>query len=317
MFAPLLPFRASTVFEESCVGPLTNADFKLASKPVTTVRSTLETIAISTGDRRIVYQTNELIEAPNWSNDGAALFFNGDGLIFRLPLTGPAEPVRIDTRFAVYCNNDHGLSPDGTQLVISDGTKPGGSRIYVLPIAGGTPREITPLAPSYWHGWSPDGLTLVYCAKRDDRFGIFSIPAAGGEERRLTTAATADGLDDGPEFSPDGQWIYFNSDRTGLMQIWRMKPDGTAPEQVTNDNFNNWFAHPSPNGRWLAYLSYAPEVKGHPADKEVALRLLPLAGAAEPRVLVKLFGGQGTINVPSWSPDSLRLAYMRYQPAAK
>lgn len=288
-------------------------EFSPTSPAVIAVRSSLETVVISSQDRRSVYHTTERIEAPNWSKDGTALYYNGGGRIYRLPLTGAPVPERIDTGFAVRCNNDHGLSPDGTQLVISDNTKPGGSRMYVLPVTGGTPREITPLAPSYWHGWSPDGLTLAYCARRDGKFGIFAIPAAGGEEKRLTIT---DGLDDGPDYSPDGKWIYFNSDRTGRMQIWRMQPDGTGAEQVTKDDFNNWFPHPSPNGRWIAFLSYAPDVKGHPADKDVLLRLLPTAGG-EARVLVKLFGGQGTINVPSWSPDSLRLAYVRYQPVVR
>ncbi len=253
------------------------------------------------------------IEAPNWTRDGAALIFNGGGRIYRLPLTGPARPEPIDTGFAVRNNHDHGISPDGTQLVISDQTKDGKSRIYLVPIGGGTPREVTPLAPSYWHGWSPDGLTLAYCAQRDGKYGIFTIPTAGGPERRLTITDT---LDDGPDYTADGKWIYFNSDRSGRMQIWRMQPDGTGVEQVTNDAFNNWFPHPSPNGRWLVFLSYAGDVKGHPADKDVTLRLMPLAGG-ETRVLVELFGGQGTINVPSWSPDSTRLAYVRYQPRVR
>ena len=281
------------------------------SASVQTVRSSLETITIASQDRRSVYHTTELIEAPNWTRDGQALYFNGGGRIYRLPLAGAAQPELIDTGFAVKCNNDHGLSPDGLTLVISDQTKDGQSRIYTLPATGGAPKEITPRAPSYWHGWSPDGRTLAYCAQRDGKFGIFTIPAAGGEEKQLTRT---DGLDDGPDYSPDGQWIYFNSDRTGRMQIWRMHPDGTALEQVTKDEFNNWFAHPSPDGKWLVFLSYAPDVMGHPADKDVMLRLRPVAGG-ESTVLVKLFGGQGTINVPSWSPDSLKLAYVRYQPA--
>ena len=285
-------------------------EFGPTSPLVAAVRSSLETVVISSQDRRSVYHANDRIEAPNWAKDGSALYYNGGGRMYRLPLTGPAVPERIDTGFAVRCNNDHGLSPDGTQLVISDGTKPGGSRIYILPAAGGTPREVTPLAPSYWHGWSPDGQTLTYCAQREGKFGIFTIPAAGGAETRLTLA---DGLDDGPDYSPDGKWIYFNSDRTGRMQIWRMHPDGTGLEQITKDDANNWFPHPSPNGRWIAFLSYEADVKGHPADKNVMIRLLPADGG-EARVLVKLFGGQGTINVPSWSPDSLRLAYVRYQP---
>jgi TolB protein len=290
-----------------------NVEFGPPSNQVTAVRSSLETVVIASQDRRSVYHTNELIEAPNWSRDGAALYFNGGGRIYRLALAGVSQPERIDTGFAVKCNNDHGLSPDGTQLVISDQTKDNRSRIYVLPVTGGTPREVIPAAPSYWHGWSPDGQTLAYCAQRDGKYGIFTVPVAGGGERRLTIT---DGLDDGPDYSHDGKWIYFNSDRSGRMQIWRMLTDGTGLEQVTNDEFNNWFPHPSPNGRWIVFLSYAPDVKGHPPDKDVTLRLMPAAGG-EATVLVKLFGGQGTINVPSWSPDSRQLAYVRYQPVVK
>ena len=272
--------------------------------------STLEIFVVSSGERRGVYETESLIEAPNWSQDGTTLYFNGDGRIFKMRCDGLTAPELVDTGFAERCNNDHGLSPDGSQLVISDQTVDGKSRIYLLPAAGGTPREITPLAPSYWHGWSPDGKTLAYCAKRDGKFGIFTIPAAGGEERRLTET---DGLDDGPDYSADGRWIYFNSDRTGRMQIWRMTPEGANLEQVTADDFNNWFPHPSPDGRWIVFLSYGPEIKGHPRDKAVSLRLMPASGG-EARTLVELFGGQGTINVPSWSPDSREFAYVRYSP---
>lgn len=275
------------------------------------MRSSLEIFTLASRKSRSVYQTGMHIEAPNWTRDGAALIFNGGGLLYRIPVAGAAAPQKIDTGFAVRCNNDHGLSPDGSQLVISDQTIDGQSRIYLLPAAGGSPREITPDAPSYWHGWSPDGKTLAYCAKRHGKFGIFTIPVDGGVEHRLTSTT---GLDDGPDYSPDGKWIYFNSDRTGRMQIWRMPPDGTKPEQITNDEYNNWFAHPSPDGKWLVLLSYAPDVKGHPPDKDVSLRLLPLAGGPITE-LVKLFGGQGTINVPSWSPDSREFAYVRYAPA--
>jgi Tol biopolymer transport system component len=274
------------------------------------MRSFLEIVDLASRGARCVYRTADLIEAPNWSRDGTALYFNGSGAIWRLPLAGPAIPQRVDTGRNIRNNNDHGLSPDGRQLVISDQTEPGGSRIYLLPVGGGSPRLITPLAPSYWHGWSPDGATLAYCAKRDGKFGIFTIPAAGGEERRLTLT---DGLDDGPDYSPDGRWIYFNSDRTGRMQIWRMHPDGTGLEQVTRGDSNDWFPHPSPDGCWIAFLSYAPEVKGHPPDKDVTLRLMP-AGGGQASVLVSLFGGQGTLNVPSWAPDSRQLAYVRYMP---
>ena len=268
----------------------------------------LETVAIASGDRRVVYRTRDHIEAPNWSRDGKFFLFNRSGRIYRLAATGD-EPQPIDTGNQTRCNNDHGLSPDGTQLAISDQTDGGKSRIYVLPATGGTPRCVTPQAPSYWHGWSPDGKTLAYCAQRHGEFDVYTTAVDGGEETRLTTAA---GLDDGPEYSPDGLYIYFNSDRTGRMQIWRMKPDGSEQEQVTDDDCNNWFAHPSPNGRWIVFLSYDKDVKGHPANKDVLLRLMSLPDR-KIRVLARLFGGQGTINVPSWSPDSRNVAFVSYQ----
>jgi TolB protein len=273
------------------------------------LESTLETISIASTDRRVVHHSPDRIEAPNWSRDGQYLLFNSAGRIFKLPVTG-GRPLPIDTGFATKCNNDHGISPDGKLLVISDQTKPDGkSRIYVLPINGGVPREVTPKAPSYWHGWSPDGRTLAYCAERGSQFDVYTIPATGGEEKRLTSTP---GLDDGPDYSPDGQFIYFNSERTGLMQIWRMKADGSAQEQITKDEHNNWFAHPSPDGKWIVFLSYDKNVKGHPENKDVMLRIKPTNGE-DTQVLAKLFGGQGTINVASWSPDSQRVAFVSYQ----
>ena len=271
--------------------------------------STLETVPIASKDRRAIYVTTDLIEAPNWSRDGGSLIFNSRGRIYRIPAAGGGEPQMIDTGFAVRCNNDHGLSPDGRTLVISDQSQERHSIIYTLPMTGGTPQRITRLGPSYWHGWSPDGKTLAYCAERNGEFDIYTIPAGGGEEMRLTTAQ---GLDDGPDYSADGQFIYFNSDRGGTMQIWRMRTDGSAQEQVTSDEFNNWFPHPSPDGKWLVFLSYEKEVKGHPENKDVALRIMPLGGGPV-EILAKLFGGQGTINVPSWSPDSRRIAFVSYQ----
>ncbi|MEY2429247.1 MAG: TolB protein, partial [Verrucomicrobiota bacterium] len=247
--------------------------------------STLETVPIASKDRRVVYVTTNHIEAPNWSRDGASIFFNSKGRIQRLPVAG-GEPEVMDTGFAMRCNNDHGLSPDGKSLAISDQSQERRSLIYILPSSGGTPRRITQLGPSYWHGWSPDGQTLAYCAERNGEFDIYTIPALGGEETRLTTAK---GLDDGPDYSPDGQWIYFNSERSGSMQIWRMRADGSGQEQVTSDEFNNWFPHPSPDGKWLVFLSYEKNVTGHPENQDVTLRLMPLAGGRI-EVLAKLFG---------------------------
>jgi TolB protein len=249
------------------------------------------------------------IEAPNWTPDGKWLYYNGGGALWRIPPAG-GEPEKIDTGFATRLNNDHGISFDGKWLAISDQSQePRRSLIYVLPATGGTPRRVTENAPSYWHGWSPDGKTLAYCAERNGNYDIYTIPFEGGEETHLTTA---EGLDDGPEYSPDGAWIYFNSVRTGLMQIWRMQPDGSGQEQVTFDDYNNWFPHLSPDGKRMAWLTYEKDVTGHPANKEVMLRVMDLE-TRRVMVLAKLFGGQGTINVPSWSPDSRRLAFVSYQ----
>ncbi len=273
------------------------------------LHSTLEIVSIDSTDRRIVKIFPEHIEAPNWTPDGQTLIFNSGGRLYRIPCKG-GEVDAIETGFATRCNNDHGISPDGSQLVISDqSVDPHQSVIYVLPITGGEPKRITESSPSYWHGWSPDGQTLVFCGQRNGKFGIFTIPASGGLETRLTQT---DGLDDGPDYSPDGKKIYFNSDRTGQMQIWRMETDGSGMERVTSDGYNDWFAHVSPDGCWMVFLSYDSSVKGHPPDKDVMLRLMSLK-TGEISVLAKLYGGQGTINVPSWSPDSRRLAFVSYQ----
>ena len=278
-----------------------------AADPEPEVESSLETIAVDGKERKVVYHARGRFEAPNWSRDGKAWFFNRDGHIYVQPVSG-GEPRLLDTGSATHCNNDHGLSPDGRLLAISNSPRDA-SLIYIVPTTGGGPRLITPTGPSYWHGWSPDGKTLAYCAERNGNFDIYTIPVEGGKETRLTTA---DGLDDGPDYSPDGKYIYFNSERTGLMQIWRMKPDGSGQEQITHDDYNNWFAHPSPDGKWLVFLTYARGVKGHPPNQRVMLRIMPLAGGS-PRVLAKLFGGQGTINVPSWAPDCRHLAFVSYR----
>lgn len=274
------------------------------------IESTLETIHIASFDRRVVYHIKSHIEAPNWSPDGKTLIYNSNGLLYKIPVEG-GVPELIPTGFAKRINNDHGISPDGKQIVISDQTETGKSLIYSLPVEGGVPQKITPLGPSYWHGWSPDGKTLAYCAERNGNYDIYIIPFRGGPETRLTTA---EGLDDGPDYSPDGKHIYFNSVRTGIMQIWRMKADGSEKEQITTDELNDWFPHPSPDGKWIAYITFGTDVpaNSHPPNKDVMLRLMNLE-TKEIQVMAKLFGGQGTINVPSWSPDSERLAFVSYR----
>jgi TolB protein len=291
--------------------------------------STLETIAIDSTIRTIALVEQGRFEAPNWTRDGAAFLFNREGRIWRLPAIPPgppaagaqppqpSKPVAIDTGFATRCNNDHGISPDGTHIVISDNSQDThDSIIYTLPTTGATsampPHRITALSPSYWHGWSPDGKTLAFVGQRNGDFDIYAIPADATNSTRETRLTTAPGLDDGPEYTPDGAWIYFNSERTGRMQIWRMHPDGSAQEQVTHDDLNNWFPHFSPDGKWMVMLSYDKSVTGHPENKDVQLRLMSMAdGKITP--LARLFGGQGTINVPSWSPDSKHLAFVSYE----
>ena len=283
----------------------TNVELSTDSAQTSRLYSTLETIDIASTDRRTVQVFDRWIEAPNWTSDDR-LIFNGEGRLYTIPVAGGQETA-IDTGTALACNNDHGLSPDGKWIAISDESD-GPSVIRVLPIGGGTPRQVTTSSPSYWHGWSPDGATLAFCAKRDDVWGIFTIPVAGGEETRLTTAP---GLDDGPDYSPDGKHIYFNSDRSGRMQIYRIGTDGSGLERVTNDDTADWFPHVSPDGRWLVFVAYDGSVAGHPRDKDVTLQLLDRADGSV-RTIADLFGGQGTINVPSWSPDSTRLAFVSY-----
>ncbi len=274
--------------------------------------SRLEIIDIETGNRKVVYETETHIEAPNWSRNGKYLIYNSEGKLHKFDLKRSVIS-EINTDFANSNNNDHGISFNGKMLAISHHIEENGNNksiIYTVPVKGGVPKRITENGPSYWHGWSPDGKWLTYCAERNGNYDVYKIPAKGGEEIRLTDA---DGLDDGPEYSPDGKYIYFNSTRTGMMQIWRMKPDGTKQEQVTKDNYQNWFAHPSPDGKQMIMISYLSDVPAgsHPRNKRVMLRLMPVGGG-EIKTVAFLYGGQGTINVPSWSPDSKKVAFVSY-----
>jgi Tol biopolymer transport system component len=286
------------------------------------IGSHLEILNVHTGKLDIVYSSPEQFEAPNWMLDGKTLIVNisgpgpRKGRLYTYNLQTKAFGP-LETGVAVHNNNDHVLSFDGKQLGVSNHSPEDNNHsvIYTLPAAGGAAKRITAHSPSYLHGWSPDGQWLVFTGGRKekadgpDKYDIYKIPAAGGEEIRLTTSP---GLSDGPEFSPDGKYIYFNSTRTGLMQLWRMKTDGSEQEQMTNDGFNNWFSHVSPDGKWIAFVSFdKDEVKpdDHPYYKHVYLRLMPASGG-QPRVIAYVFGGQGTINVPSWSPDSAHIAFV-------
>ncbi|MDU0202427.1 TolB family protein [Paenibacillus sp. MAH-36] len=275
------------------------------------VRSILEVVDIHTGERTQLAYYDYLIEAPNWTSDGNRLIYNSLGRLYSFDIL-ESESTLIDSGFIDHCNNDHVLSPDQTQIAVSHHTQEDGqSRIYIVPLEEGHPVLVTPMAPSYLHGWSPDGSELAYCAERNGQYDIYTIPAAGGVEKQLTDSP---GLNDGPEYSPDGKHIWFNSVRSGLMQVWRMNVDGSEQTQMTFDESNNWFPHVSPDGELVAYIAYKKgdvEPGDHPPNKQVEIRLMP-SGGGEARTLVQLFGGQGTINVNSWSPDSSRLAFVSY-----
>jgi Tol biopolymer transport system component len=269
--------------------------------------ASVDILDIESGEVECVLATDRHVEAPNWTPDDAALIVNAEGRLFRIALEAPALEA-IDTGDLNTLNNDHGISPDGQTLVVSDSPARGTSLIYVLPVTGGTPRQVTEHAPSWWHGWSPDGAQVVYACVRDGQFGIATCPATGGDETLLITSPHHY---DGPDYAPDGRHIWFNSDRGGAMKLWRMAADGRAPEQMTTGDSVDWFPHPSPDGNHVCYIAYPPGTQGHPFGCKVELRLVPANGGT-PRTLLKLFGGQGTLNVPSWSPDSRRFAFVRY-----
>jgi TolB protein len=271
--------------------------------------SNLEILDIETGIRKVIYRSPVSLQAPNWTPDGKALIYNSNGLLYRFDLDRN-EALVINTDFAIKNNNDHVISYDGSMLGIShhDQNHDNQSIIYTLPVQGGIPRQITSTGPSYLHDWSPDGKFLIYTAERHGDYDIYKISIKGGKEIQLTNTK---GLDDGSQFTPDGQFIYFNSVRSGSMQIWRMKPDGSEQEQVTDDAYNNWFPHVSPDGKWIVFLSYSPDVNpgDHPFYQQVYLRLMPRTGGT-PKIIAYVYGGQGTINVSSWSPDSKKVAFV-------
>lgn len=283
--------------------------------------SILCTMDVETGEETVLHEFPGIIEAPNWLNDGNTLLYNADGKIYRYEIDKD-HVEQVDTGFCVQCNNDHVPSPDNQLLAVScmpleltDGTYE--SHIYVLPMTGGEPKDLTGPGLSYLHGWSPDGKELAYCAFRKKpeeetmRIEICTIPSDGGEETCLTDGK---GYNDGPEYSPDGKHIWFNSTRSGMMQVWRMNRDGSGLTQMTDSDANNWFGHVSPDGKHVIYLTFAKgelEPNEHLPNMYVSLGMMDYDGQNKKKLL-DLFGGQGSINVNSWAPDSRRIAYVKY-----
>ena len=288
-----------------------------------TLGSRLEVMNVFTGERKIIYETPIKIEAPNWMPDGKRLLFNSKGSIWTIPIEGSTSPTQINTGTATRNNNDHVISFDGKTLGISShrtGLPGGGSTIYVLPLGGGEPKLVTDKTPSYLHGWSLNNKEIYFTGRRDtspnSMFHIFKTNIETGAETQLTHQEF--GLTDGPEGSPDGKYVYFNGSMTGTMQLWRMKNDGTNQEQLTFDENNNWFPHVSPDGKWIAYISFNDAINPteHPPCKIVSLKLMPVNGGF-PKTIAYLYGGQGTINTPSWSADSKMISFVSYSGRVK
>jgi TolB protein len=273
------------------------------------IGSAIELLDMESQNSRVVYQSPKSLQAPNWMKDGKSLIYNGDGSLYKFNIA-TSTPKALNTDPAKNNNNDHVISFDGKMLTISSGD--GGPSIgYTVPVNGGEAKAVTKkgVGASYMHGWSPDGKFLVFCGERGGEYDVYRIPSNGGPEERLTTTK---GLDDGPEYTPDGKYIYFNSVRSGLMQVWRMNADGSDQTQITNDDYNNWFPHISPDGKWIVYITFLKSEVApgdHPFYKHVYIRVMPAAGGPS-KVVAYLYGGQGTINTPSWSPDSKHIAFV-------
>ncbi|MDE3211688.1 MAG: TolB family protein [Bacteroidota bacterium] len=276
--------------------------------------SRLEILDVANGDRKVIYEAADRFEAPNWMPDGKHLLFNEGGSLYTIPVEG-GGPKKLNTGTIDHNNNDHAISFNGKMLGISshrDGMPGGGSTVYTLPLSGGQPTLITENTPSYLHGWNPNGKELAFVGKRNGSavYNLYRVNLSDHKETALT--AITRGHVDGPEYSPDGKWIYYNANASGTMQIWRMKPDGSDKQALTFDQYNNWFPHISPDGKWLVMLSYPYDIDpgGHPPYEPVMIRLMPLTEPGAPKVIAYLYGGQGTINAPSWAPDSRYLAFV-------
>ncbi len=309
------------ILRSSCmILPLIGIGVVLAQQPQQRLRSKLSIYNLATKAVRVVYTADGVFEAPNWSPDGNSLLFNQGGHLFTIPANG-GQTAEIDLKGLARCNNDKGFSPDGKQVAFSSSGRANGSQVFTVPSSGGEPKLIVPETPSYFHAYSPDGRYLAFVAQRNGNFDLFRVPAEGGKQEQLTVNT---GYDDGPDYSPDGKWIYFNSNRSGKWAVWRMPAGGAGEndakaEQVTFDEVEDWFPHCSPDGKWLVFVTFPKGTKTH-NDRlpGVEIRMIPLPGETlsrtQSQLLVTFFGGQGTINVNSWAPDSKQFAFVSFEP---
>jgi len=277
--------------------------------------SHLEVLDIATGQRKILHSEPGSIQAPNWTRDDKLIYNSAAGVMYTYDIT-TGKVAELNTGVYRQNNNDHVLSFDGKKLALSNYIgQPRRSVAFILPVTGSDhPEQITSpeAGHTYLHGWSPDGKRLVFTGGRSGETGEYRNLWSVNVETKVETALTPPGtLDDGPEYTPDGKYIYFNSLRTGTMQIWRMRPDGSQPEQVTFDEYNDWFPHISPDGKWLVYIAFPADINpwSHPFYRQCYIRLMPASGGT-PKTIGYIYGGQGSMNTPGWSPDSKRIAFI-------
>jgi TolB protein len=281
--------------------------------------SRLEILDVADGSRKVIHEAPGRFEAPNYMPDGKKLLFNEGGSLYTIPIDG-GTPEKLNTGAVNKINNDHMISFDGKMLGISSGKPDGtpGSFVFTLPLSGGEPKLVTENTPSFLHGWAPGAKDIAVVAKRNGspNYNLYRISLKDNSETLLTPNNRTHV--DGPEYSPDGKYIYYNANVSGTMQIWRMHPDGSGKEQLTFDDYHNWFPHISPDGKWMVFISFPMDIDpdSHPSYKDVMLRVMPLASAGGPRVVAYLYGGQGTLNAPSWSPDNKHIAFVSNSEAA-
>jgi len=298
------------------------SNIKLDATPRSKIRSKVSIYDMSTKKVEVVFTADRVWEAPNWSPDGQFLMVNSGGDLYRLPPTPDAQPVKIALSEKVSANNDHGITKDGKTIAISGRGQGIGSQVFIANMDGSKARLVANGVPSYFHGFSPDGKWFAYTGERAGNFDLYRMEVEGGLEERLTMHKE---LDDGPDYSPDGKWIYMNSERSGHNQVWRIPADGAGDkdefaQHVVQSETSDWFPHPSPNGKSIVFISFPKGTRGHPPNRQVQLKLMSMPGdklkKVEPVSIVSLFGGQGTINVNSWSPDSKRFAFVSYERVA-